>query len=98
MFFVQLYSLKEKLDKYGVDQGKLSHDFVIFIVQEWIQLRIILDVSMNLCAYTIFHSDVEFWCLPLIYEYISQVIAIVYSNELFSNFSLLSAKKKISTM
>lgn len=47
---------------------------------------------MNLCAYTIFHSDVEFWCLPLIYEDISQVITIIGSNGLFSNFSLLSAK------
>ena len=53
---------------------------------------------MNFCAYTLFHSDTEFLYLPLIYEDISQVITSIGINELFSNFTLLNAKKKILTM
>lgn len=44
------------------------------------------------------YSDVEFQYLPLVCEDISQVITSVDGNELFSNFSLLSAKKEILTM
>lgn len=54
--------------------------------------------SVNFCAYTLFHSDTEFLYSPLIYEDISQVITSIGINELFSNFTLLNAKKKILTM
>lgn len=51
------------------------------------------------CFYEFMHwhnADIEFWCLPLIYEDISQMVTSVGINELFSKFSF--AKKKILTM